>query len=224
MNLTKIKKTYPYYLIEYFQSKIIEWGKNNFANFPWRSTKNKWHALVAEIMLQRTRADQIVDTYLLFSKRYKTPSDFLLDDETRVFSNLGLHWREEKLKELAKALSKSEIPASREDLESLPGIGSYIAAAYRSMHIGKWDYIIDSNIVRILGRYFGFKTNPETRRKKDFVNLVKAITPDEAVRDYNYGILDLTRSLCTNRPKCQKCPLNKKCDFFPSLIFEEEYL
>lgn len=198
----------------YLKSKIKIWGDDNFEKYPWRFTKNKWHALAAEIMLQRTRAGQVLDTYLSFVENYETPEDFIKQSHGEVFKNLGLHWREKILVDLAKSLKNIDVPSEKSELIKLPGVGEYIAGAYRSFHLDQYDYIIDSNIVRVYGRYFGFETDGETRRKKVFINLVKLCTPKRKTRIFNYGILDFSRKICKRALLCDKCPVNKKCSYF----------
>ncbi len=39
---------------------ILEWGAKNYKDFSWRKTDNKWHALLAEMLLQRTRVRAVV--------------------------------------------------------------------------------------------------------------------------------------------------------------------
>ena len=200
--------------INFLRKKIIGWGKNNYEYFPWRNTDNHWHALAAEIMLQRTKADQVVPVFLDFSEKYKTPSEFLNDKSKNIFENLGLHWREDKLTDLAKALEGKPIPSEKKELIALPAIGEYISAAYRSFHLNLFDVIIDSNIVRVYGRFFGFETNNESRRKKEFKFLAVKCTPLRNQRSYNYGILDFSRKICKSDPNCVKCPIAKKCTLF----------
>ena len=43
------------------------------------------------------------------------------------------------------------------DLLKLPGVGEYIASAFRSFHFGKREFIIDSNVVRLYGRFYGWR-------------------------------------------------------------------
>jgi len=197
-----------------FRDTIIEWRNKNFSDFPWRKTNNKWHALAAEIMLQRTRAEQVLPVYLSFSKKYKTPIDYLNDEKSDIFKSLGLTWREKEFKKLAKILSENEISKDKNTLLELPGIGDYIASAYRSLHLGIRDIIIDSNVVRLYGRFFGIKTDGETRRKKWIIELADKLTPINNFKEYNYGIIDFTRKICKPIPLCQVCSLNKKCHHY----------
>ena len=176
---------------------------------------NKWHALVAEIMLQRTNADQVIPVYLEFIENYESPYSYLSVQSSNVFENLGLKWREKVLKNLAIELTNlGFIPEEKQELLNLPGVGDYIAAAYLSLHLNIPDTIIDSNVVRLYGRLFGFKTTPETRRKKWFKELAKRMTPDNDHRLYNYGMIDLTREVCKYKPECEVCPLQSDCVYY----------
>jgi len=199
--------------IKYFKRTILNWGRHNFTNFPWRYTDNKWHALVAELMLQRTKAEQVLPVYLLFCKNYASPKDYSSSNSS-PFQSLGLHWRENNLYMLADILSHHEIPLNKDQLLLLPGIGDYIASAFLSLHTGKRVRIIDSNVVRLYGRFFGFTTDGETRRKDWFIQLAEKITPLRAFKDFNYAVIDFTRMVCKPRPLCSKCILTRKCSFY----------
>lgn len=207
-------KNIPFSTIRFFRNKIIEWEKQKGANFAWRSTNNRWHALTAEIMLQRTRAEQVERVYTYFIQRYNSPLDYVADSSTSTFTSLGLRWREKTFRQLAESLSKTGIPSDSETLLNLPSVGSYIASAFRSLHLGLRDYIIDSNVVRLYGRYFGFQTDGETRRKKWFIYLADRLTPKKRFKEYNYGLIDFTRDICRLKPLCSVCMLNRKCYYY----------
>jgi A/G-specific adenine glycosylase len=204
----------------FFISFIINWGSKHYQSFPWRTTKNRWHALVAEIMLQRTRAEQVLPIYKSFCEIYETPSDYLKDDKASSFLSLGLIWRERELKKLSGILSKMEIPSDKKSLLELPGVGDYIASAYRSLHLGIRDIIIDSNVVRLYGRFFGFETDGETRRKIWFKELSERLTPETNIKEYNYGIIDFTRMVCKPKPLCNSCGLKEICHYH---LFTRKY-
>ena len=59
----------------------------------------------------------------------------------------------------------------------------------------------------------------ETRRKDWLKHLAQKLTPISNVRAYNYGLLDVSRRICTlNDPKCSECPLLKFCETGNSII------
>ena len=197
---------------DFFASKILEWRSNNHFYFPWRDTENLWHALVAEILLQRTKAEQVVKVFNEFCIKYPTPSDYTQEKNCKTFDSLGLKWRARELHKLAEILSGKEIPSEKEELIRLPGVGDYIASAFRSLHLRKYDVIIDSNVVRLFGRYYGIQTDGETRRKKWFKKIVESMTPENDFRDYNYGLIDFTRTVCKPKPLCTDCLMTIHCE------------
>lgn len=201
-------------LISYFRKKLISWELDNFAVFPWRFCQNKWHSLAVEIMLQRTKAEQVLPVFEDFCKRYPEPELYYRDTDANIFNSLGLQQRNREFKLLAKELSIKNIPESKELLLQLPGVGEYVASAYLSLHRNKRAVIIDSNVVRLYGRFFGFCTDSETRRKKWFIELADVLTPVRNFYYFNYGLLDLPRNICKTKPDCNKCPLKKKCKYY----------
>src|SRR5687768_10172431 len=115
--ITPLLETIPEEKLLILRENIIAWGLANYADFPWRSTPNRWHALVAEIMLQRTRAEQVLPAYLDFTAKYATVADYEADPDARVFATLGLNWREKYFRDLASVLAESpEIPSDKDAL------------------------------------------------------------------------------------------------------------
>lgn len=191
---------------------LLKWGRSNFKDFPWRHTGKLWHALAAEVLLQRTRAASVVNVYQEFTRRYEEPSQLAnasLDEIKKLLYPLGLPSRATLLRQLGEALAekKGRPPSSYEELLKLPAIGPYAAAAYLSFHLHKRATIIDANVVRWICRLVNRECDGETRRKKWFIELADTLTPLKDVRDYNYSVLDFTMEICTVRPKCSICPI-----------------
>jgi len=166
------------------------------------------------VLLQRTRAEQVVPVYRAFAERYPE-AEFLAREKPAdllgVIGSLGLHWRVPLMIKMAERIRTVGSPPDRlDDLVELPGVGPYAASAYLSLHRGKRAVIVDANVVRCLGRVFGFATGPETRRKAWLLALADRLTPRRNYRDYNYAVLDLAMKVCVGKPKCAECPLAKR--------------
>ena len=203
-------------LIKYFKSKVFQWSKQNPINYPWRTTDNLWHAIVAEIMLQRTKANQVIPIYNDFVKRFPTPHIFkkhIEKSNENIFEKLGLKWRHEVFKETVNSIVEEGIPMYKKELMKIPGVGEYVSSALLSFHLNKREVLIDSNIVRFYGRFFGIETNKETRRKKEFISLSDKITPSRKVKEFNYAILDYSMNICKPKPICVNCLLARKCNY-----------
>ena len=205
------------YLIKYFRNKVYEWSNQNPINYPWRTTENLWHAFVAEIMLQRTKAEQVLPVYNDFITRFPSPESYkkhLEKSDENVFENLGLKWRYETFKEAVNSIVEEGMPTYKNYLIKLPGVGEYVSSAIMSFHLNKRELLIDSNIVRFYGRFFGIKADKESRRKKEFIVLTDQITPLRNVKKYNYAVLDYSMNICKPKPVCLTCLMVKRCHFY----------
>lgn len=197
------------------RSILWRWGRSNYQNYPWREVEKRWHGLLAEILLQRTKAKSVVNVFEQFVKKYPQPYDLALADkkdvETLMYP-LGLRWRVPLIIEFAKTLNEigGVPPDSFENLIKLPGVGTYVAAAYLAFHENKRAVIIDTNVVRWICRLMDAKCDNETRRKKWFIELADKITPRRNVKDFNYSMLDFTMQICSKVPRCQICPIGPK--------------
>lgn len=201
------------------RKSLIGWGKENFRDYPWRLTRDPYQILMSEVMLHRTQARQVVPVYRRFIEDY--PDVSLLAQATReelkrTLYSLGLQWRTDLIYEMAGEIMsrfKSQIPHSKEELLSLPGISEYIAGAVRCFAWNLPEPIPDTNTVRIAGRLFGLEMKDSSRRNPIFRHLVtKLVDPDEA-RAFNYAQLDLADKICTRKqaPDCECCPISQWC-------------
>ena len=138
--------------IVFIRKSLLDWSKSNYRYYPWRDTNDSYKILIAEILLQRTKADQVNQIYNKFIEKYpnfevinETDINVLLTD----LKSLGLHWRVTKLKTLAKIISEmnaGKIPETKNELIQLPGIGDYIAGAYLISAHNKKIALLDTNI------------------------------------------------------------------------------
>ena len=203
--------------LQRLRSALVSWGRKNFTNFPWRHTENRFHALVAELLLQRTRADQVLPVYEEFVRLYPVPQSLAASPPehlAEMMQPLGLHWRIPLLLELGEKLAEAGgVPTDRRGLLALPGVGPYAASALLSLHVRVRCAIVDSNVVRLYSRLFGFQFDGETRRKKWFLQVAEKVTPARVFRDFNYALLDLTRAICRPKPLCEECAIRKLCRF-----------
>lgn len=202
----------------YFQQKLIAWWKNNHRDFPWRTTKNTYHILIAEILLHRTRAEQIISVYNKFLERFPTIKEVAVASEPEIkeiLYPLGLHWRARLLHHMALHIVEQygcEIPLENEKLKSLPGVSQYIASAVRCFASGFPEALLDTNTVRITGRIFGIKTTDSSRRSKTFRELLQSLVDEENPREFNFAMIDLGALICRpSQPFCNQCPVIEIC-------------
>lgn len=198
--------------VQEIQHALNLWGKANYQDFPWRDPGELWHGLIAEILLQRTRASNVIPVYENFILTFPTPESLAratVKEIEQVIYSLGLRWRAPLLKALGERLAQiGEIPTTLDELIQLPAIGPYVAAAWLSFHGGGRGVLIDANVVRWICRMIGREYDGETRRKKWLIELADRLTPEHNVKDFNYAILDLTMTVCVpGTPHCDECPI-----------------
>ena len=205
------------------------WQKiESLRDFTWRHKITPYRILIAEFMLQRTRAEQVEPVYTQFIKRYPTIvslSKAKTKEVARYTKHLGIHWRAKHFVTAAKFIVKKykgRIPAKREKLLAIPGVGEYVAGAILTVAFQKPEWVIDSNIARFLNRYHGLGLQGEIRRKKEIIELSKQFFKHNNTRKLLFSILDFTALVCLPRnPLCAKCSLKKRCKYSGSLELEE---
>ena len=97
-------------------------------------------------------------------------------------------------------------------------IGEYIADSIRYLAFGIRTSIIDSNVVRILGRIYGIKITPESRRDPRFRKLIDGLLPRKKFREFNLALLDHGAMICVRKPKCEICPITGYCTCYKGLV------
>lgn len=196
------------------------WKAEHRRDLPWRGTSDPYRLLMAEMMLIRTRADQVEPVYRKFISTYPTLDRAAKASREEIHDHLdvlGLTWRADRVYEALQTIQEDfegNVPRSRENLLLLPGVSQYVAGAVRCFAWGYPESLIDANTVRISGRLFGLEIKPHSRETKQFKRLIEDLLDPENPRAHNYALLDLGAKICTNRnPDCGNCPLLSLCAY-----------
>jgi len=215
---------------EFFNKTVLSWFKKNGKKYPWRNEKDPYRILIAEIMLQRTRVSQVFPVYQEFIKKYpdiNSASKAEVKQISTYVKKLGLFWRSKLIKEMITYLLKTKggkIPSKRNELLKIPGVGDYIADAMVSFAFNGRRTIIDSNVVRLVTRFFGIEEKGEMRRNKKFITFCQELTANTTasdVKQFNWGLIDFAAEVCKSSPLCGKCPLSEKCYYYDHKKREE---
>jgi DNA (cytosine-5)-methyltransferase 1 len=202
---------------EYFFS---EWYSQNGRSFPWRErATTAFGLLVAEMLLRQTRAEMVAERWPLLIERFPSPADFSQagdDDIWELVHGLGLgRQRSVALRAVSAALVErfgGLVPASVEELLSLPHVGVYTAHAVCVFAFGMRLPVVDSNVIRLFSRLTGQQIRNDNRRCSPAWEIAWGILPLSGVREHNYGLLDFAGTVCTpTRPRCAGCPLSQQC-------------
>ena len=130
--------------------------------------------------------------------------------------SIGLYrTKARNLAELARRLVAEhggEVPAEREALERLPGVGRKTANVVLNTAFGEPTVAVDTHIFRVANRtgLAPGKTPLEVER-----SLLKT-TPPEFLRDAHHWLILHGRYAClARRPRCAACVIRDLCDFRP---------
>lgn len=166
-------------------------------------------------MLQQTQVDRVIPKFLAWMKRFPTPralSTAPVSDVLTLWSGLGYNRRALNLQRAARMLVErfqGGFPRSEEELRSLPGVGPYTAAAVRAFAFNLPGAAVDTNVIRVLGRYF---SGPRPIPAKRTAALALAVVPANDARRTYSALMDFGALVCTAAaPRCDSCPLRGSC-------------
>ena len=189
-------------------------------DFLWRHNPDPYKIMVAEFMLQRTKAEQVEPVYKKFLRKY--PDVFKLasarnNSVSKFTTHLGLHKRSQNFINAAKYIVKQHqgnYPEKREELTKIPGVGDYVAGAILTVYYNKPEHVVDSNIARFINRYWGLKLAGEIRRKKPVIEKARELFNDKNTGDLLFNLLDFTTLICKpKKPECKSCILKRECKY-----------
>ncbi|OKH22184.1 hypothetical protein NIES593_13370 [Hydrococcus rivularis NIES-593] len=206
--------------IKWFRRQLSTWAKKNLRDFPWRRTTDPYAIFIAEFMLQKTDAATVVPIYETFLIRYPTLKDLAaatVDDLAQILKPLGLLFRAERLLQSAQTILEKyqgKIPLSEDKLLALPGIGIYTARSICANAFNQPLAVLDTNVARILERFFGLRGERVKSRCKLLWKAAESVAPARKVGTWNLTLLDFGATVCTAKnPLCDKCPLQKQCNY-----------
>jgi A/G-specific adenine glycosylase len=207
--------------IEFFQGHILEWYKTHGRKFLWRKKGlTNYQYVIAEVLLQRTKAETVAKFYPNFLNDFRNWASLANADLQKLENYLkpvGLYrQRSKRLMSLAKEMvkRKGRLPRNREDLESIPFIGQYIANAVELIIFDQPSPLVDVNMARVLERFFGERTMADIRYDPYLQAISYAIVKHKNAKEVNWAILDFAAIICKPKPLCSKCLLSNKCVFF----------
>ncbi|MCZ0701887.1 endonuclease-3 [Natronobacillus azotifigens] len=173
--------------------------------------------LVIAVALSAQCTDQLVNkvTKDLF-KKYKTPEDYLsvsLEELQNDIRSIGLFRNKAKnIQKLSQSLLdhfNGEVPTTKEELETLAGVGRKTANVVTSVAFGEPAIAVDTHVERVSKRLgiCRWKDSPLEVEK----TLMKKIPRDEW-SDTHHRMIFFGRYHCKARnPNCEECDLLVLC-------------
>lgn len=201
-------------------SELVLWFEQNKRDFYWRKVElNDFQWIMLEILLRRSKAEKVNNISASFFNKYKKPSDILkvsCEELALDLRSLGYqNKRVDILKDVANDIAtkfNGEVPRSLEDLCSIKHIGQYIASAFLCFRYNELEACVDTNVIRILGRFYGINVYGDNRIDLIINAVLKELLSHTNNKTFTYALLDLGGVVCLPRnPKCDVCPIYNNC-------------
>ncbi len=201
--------------------KLRRWFRRHGRDLPWRRTRDPYHVLVSELMLQQTQVARVIDFYHRFLRRFPSLASLARARPAAVreqWEGLGYYARARNLHALSRRVTTEAggvIPSAPEALRTLPGVGAYTAGAVASFAYERSAALVDTNVARVLSRVFAPHLRP--KRARDLSRLwqiAESIVPKhgKAAWVHNQALMELGAMVCTARIRhCDKCPVAGEC-------------
>lgn len=202
-----------------FRRDLVRWYRRYGRDLPWRRTRDPYHIVVSEFMLQQTQVSRVEAYYHRFLARYPTIHALAAAPPAAVresWEGLGYYRRAANLHRLAQAVVEQHegvVPSDPVDLERLPGVGRYTAGAVACFAYERVAATVDTNVARVIRRVF----HPRLRDKpvpKQVWAMAEEILPREGKRawEINQALMELGAVVCTARvARCEICPVRGAC-------------
>jgi len=103
-----------------------------------------------------------------------------------------------------------DVPASREALESLPGVGRKTANVVLSNAFGVPTMPVDTHVHRVSNRIGLCKTSKPEQTEEALLKII----PESRMIDFHHYLVLHGRYTCkAKKPECSKCPIIEACDW-----------
>ncbi|HSW95840.1 MAG TPA: A/G-specific adenine glycosylase [Patescibacteria group bacterium] len=193
-------------------TRLLAHYRRTARDLPWRRTHDPYEVLVSEVMLQQTQAARVTPAFDRFVRRFPTLEALAaapLGAVLREWSGLGYNRRARDLHRIAR-MSPQGLPRTVAELDALPGIGAYTAGAIASFAFGQRVPFADTNIKRVLGRFFLGREGTD----QEAVDLDTRAMPRRSSDLWHHALMDLGATICKPRaPQCDDCPLRADCRY-----------
>ena len=105
------------------------------------------------------------------------------------------------------------MPRTAEQLEKLPGVGRYTAAAIASIAYQQVTGLVDGNVIRVLARMRRIGGAVEAKETVTTLwELSSELVDPQRPGDFNQAMMELGAVVCTPKnPSCSACPVSSLC-------------
>lgn len=202
---------------------LLDWYRRNARTMAWRVAPGAPHrpdpyrVWLSEVMLQQTTVAAAGRYFEAFTRRWPRIEALAAAEDPEVmaaWAGLGYYARARNLLACARLLVRDHggrFPCRAAELERLPGIGPYTAAAIAAIAFDEPAAVVDTNVMRVVARLLADETPPPRLRDRVAAALAPAV-PRTGAGDFAQALMDLGATICTpGRPRCAACPVQEVC-------------
>lgn len=199
-----------------FRDAVLEWYHEQGRDFYWRAGGlSPWELLLTELLLKRTRAETVEAHGPPILSCLSTPRAVLeLDQEelAEILQPLGLYNRRSKnIRSVCQSLVEQHggtVPAERDQLLEISGVGEYTADAVRCFAYGQPVLVLDTNVIAVAEYYFGLEGPSDPRLDDTIRPTLSPLVPADSPREFNWALLDLGAALRAAGDATENDPLD----------------
>lgn len=199
---------------------LLDWYEKNARILPWRQNTDPYRVWVSEIMLQQTRVEAVIPYYNRFMEQLPTV-EALADcsEETlmKLWEGLGYYSRARNLKKAACLIQThygGTFPQSFEQINALPGVGTYTAGAVSSIAFEQKRAAVDGNVLRVITRITACDSDIMNEPFRRYVTQeLEKVYPDGRCGAFTQSLMELGATVCVpnKEPLCAQCPVRALC-------------
>lgn len=202
-----------------FRRRLLRWFRRHGRDLPWRRTRDPYHIVVSEFMLQQTPVARVEGYYARFLERYPSIEALAAAPASAVresWDGLGYYRRAASLHGLAQAVVRDHagvVPSDPAALLRLPGVGRYTAGAVASFAYERTTPAVDTNVARVLRRAFYPRLRGPGLQRRLWDTATRLLPRGgRAAWRFNQAIMELGALVCTARvARCGACPVRGAC-------------
>lgn len=203
--------------VDRMQGRVLAWFDEHGRAFPWRSGRDPYRILVAEVMLQQTQTGRVAPIYEEFLKKFPTLEKLAhasAMDVIRAWKGLGYNRRAVELQRAAqKIVQDGKFPSDPAELRPLPGVGEYSANAIACFAFDEQVPVVDTNVRRVIARA-ALGVEPEKPDRRALQRAIERWLPEGEAYRWNQALMDVGAMLCRpESPLCKACPLKASCRY-----------
>ncbi|MBR2547982.1 MAG: endonuclease III [Eubacterium sp.] len=176
---------------------------------------NVWQLLVATVLSAQTTDVSVNQVTPDLFAAYTGPEELgnaLPEDVEQYIKRIGMyHQKAKNIISLSARIASDfggEVPRSRADLESLPGVGRKTANVVLAEGFGEQQIAVDTHVFRVSNR-IGLVHEKDVEHTEQA--LIKKLPHERLTESHHLLIFHGRRCCHARKPECERCCLNGLC-------------